>query len=200
MRIARHFSATVLAATLVLLAAGSVAFAHVGLPGHVHGVLDGMAHPLTGLDHLAAMLAVGLWSSTLGRRALLAVPATFVGLLVVGAGLAAAGIPLPGAEWFVTLSVIVIGLFVALEVRIPIMPAALIVGLFAVFHGYQHGAEMPGADGGVGYALGFMATTAMLHVAGIGIGLGFGRFASVNVPRLIGGGIAALGLVLAVAG
>ncbi|MDC7784460.1 HupE/UreJ family protein [Rhodoplanes sp. TEM] len=187
----------------LLLAAATAASAHVGQAPHVHGFGDGFVHPLLGLDHLAAMLAVGLWSATLGGAALLAVPAAFVGLLMIGAVLGAAGVPLPAVEPAITASVVVLGLLVALSVRLPLVPAALLVGAFGLVHGYAHGAEMPAAAAPLAYGLGFVAATALLHAVGIGLGLGLGRLAqrrgAVRAARLAGACVAGVGVVLALA-
>ncbi|NVO17794.1 MAG: HupE/UreJ family protein [Rhodoplanes sp.] len=200
MTTARDLARTTTAAAAVLLAAADVASAHVGLTPHVHGFGDGFVHPLLGVDHLAAMLAVGLWSATLGGVAMLAVPAAFVGLLVAGAVLATSGVALPAVEPIVTASVVVLGLLVALKVRLPVVAAAAVVGLFGLFHGYAHGAEMPAAAAPLLYGLGFVSATALLHLAGIGVGLVLGRAPWQQAARVAGAGVAALGVVLAVLG
>ncbi|MFL9825013.1 HupE/UreJ family protein [Rhodoplanes sp. SY1] len=194
--------AATLAAGLVLVTA-SAASAHVGQASHAHGFADGFLHPLFGIDHLAAMLAVGLWSATLGGAALLAVPAAFVAVLVVGAVLGATGVPLPAVEPAITASVIVLGLLVALAVRLPLAPAALLVGAFGLVHGYAHGAEMPAAASPLAYGLGFVTATVLLHAAGIGLGVALGRIAEVRagfgMARVAGACVAGVGLVLAIA-
>lgn len=187
-------------ATLLTVSGAQAAFAHVGLADHAHGALDGFLHPLTGLDHLAAMVAVGLWSATIGGRALLALPAAFVALLIGGAVLGAAGLELPAAETVITASVIVLGLAVALGVRPPLLPSAAIVALFGLFHGYAHGAEMPAIGSPLGYGLGFVAASALLHLGGIGLGLGLGRLAWGPAARAAGAAVAVFGVLLAVAG
>ena len=140
------------AAALLLLTAG-FAEAHPGLPGHTHGFFDGVAHPVSGLDHIAAMVAVGLWAASLGGRALWAVPSAFVALLGVGAVFGVAGFAVPWVEAGITASVVVLGLLVAANVRLPTVPAAALVGLFAVFHGVSHGAEMPAMADPLAYGL-----------------------------------------------
>ncbi|RAI43113.1 urease accessory protein [Rhodoplanes roseus] len=184
----------------VLLLATSAASAHVGSTPHVHGFADGVVHPLLGLDHVAAMLAVGLWSATLGGRAMLAVPAAFVGLLIVGALLGAHAVAVPGVEPVITASVIVLGLLVALKVRLPMSPATMLVGLFGLFHGLAHGAEMPAAASPLAYGLGFVVATVLLHAAGVGAGLVLGRGALQPATRFAGASVAALGLAIAVLG
>jgi urease accessory protein len=178
-----------LAASLVL--APSFAFAHPGLP-HVHDLVTGFAHPIGGLDHVLAMVAVGLFAAQLGGRALWLVPASFVGTMVL-AGLAGmAGFHLPLAEAGIALSVIALGAVVALRLAVPLAAAMALVGFFAIFHGYAHGVETPETASGVLYGLGFVAATAMLHGLGIAIGLAVSRPAL----RFAGGAAAAIGLVL----
>ncbi|NVO15027.1 MAG: HupE/UreJ family protein [Rhodoplanes sp.] len=197
MRHVRDLARTAPLVALVLLAAATAASAHGEPTAHVHGFADGVMHPLLGPDHLAAMLAVGLWSATLGGVAVLAVPVAFVGLLVVGAILGATGVSLPAVEPVVTGSVIVLGLLIALRARLPVVPAALLVAVFGLFHGWAHGAEMPSASSPFAYGLGFVAATAMLHLAGIGLGFELGRITWPHAARLAGACVAGVGVVLA---
>jgi urease accessory protein len=191
----RQISALTLAA---LLLAPTAALAHTGA-GAVHGFLHGFAHPLGGLDHILAMVTVGILASQLGRRALWLVPAAFVLVMAAGGIAGVAGIPVPFVEVGVAASVLVLGAMVALKLAAPAAIAMAIVGFFAVFHGYAHGAEMPGAAGALAYGLGFVAATALLHAAGIGLGfltgrIG-GRWGAVAAPTA-GGLVAAAGLGL----
>jgi urease accessory protein len=190
MRRASHWLAITVAAG-ICLAGARTAFAH---PGHVgdHGSLvSGVVHPLTGLDHLLAMLASGLLAVRVGtRRALWLIPASFVGLMLVGGGLALAGLPLPQAEWGVSLSVIVLGLMVAMLPSVPLGIAAACVGVFAVCHGHAHVAEL-GGQAVVPFILGFTASTLMLHLAAIGGGVLAVRAQRPRLVRLAGAGIAA---------
>ena len=151
----------------------SMASAHTGV-GDTVGFAHGFLHPLNGLDHVLAMVMVGVFAWQLGGRALWLVPATFVALMAVGGALGVAGIGLPFVEAGIALSVIVLGAVVALRVQAPVAVAMAVVGLFAIFHGHAHGAEMPETAAGLGYGLGFMLATALLHAAGIGLGFAIG--------------------------
>ncbi|MDM9620633.1 HupE/UreJ family protein [Rhizobium sp. S96] len=157
------------AALAALVLAPSLAFAHTGVGGTT-GFFHGFSHPLSGLDHVLAMIMVGIIACQLGGRALWLVPATFVLVMAAGGALGMAGVGLPFVEAGIALSVIVLGAVIALGIRAPVAIAAGIVGLFAVFHGHAHGAEMPAAAGGIAYAIGFMLATAVLHIAGIALG------------------------------
>jgi urease accessory protein len=157
-----------LAFALVVPLLPTAAFAH---PGHdAHGLVQGFAHPFGGFDHLVAMIAVGLYAWQLGGRALWLVPATFVAVMAATGALGIAGVPLPGVEIGIAASVIVLGAIVTLRVKMPVAIAAALVGVFAVFHGHAHGTEMPLDASGVAFAAGFLAATALLHVAGIALG------------------------------
>lgn len=169
-----------LAGTAMLLPA--IAEAHVGV-GETSGFLHGFQHPIGGLDHVLAMVLVGLFAWQLGGRALWLVPLTFVSVMALGGALGVAGVELPFVEIGIALSVVVLGAAVALGARAlgaraPVAAAMALVGLFAVFHGHAHGAEMPEDAGGLAYGLGFMAGTALLHAVGLGLGFLAGRVAS----------------------
>lgn len=187
-------------AALMIVAAGQGAFAHTGVAPHGHGFVAGFAHPVFGLDHLAAMVAVGLWAARLGGRALWAVPAAFVTLLAGGAVVGASGLGLPAVEMVITASVVVLGLLAALGLRLPLAPAAALVAAFGVFHGHAHGAEMPALADPLAYGLGFAAATALLHAAGLGLGLMLPRTGAAWAPRLAGAAIAAFGVALPLLG
>jgi len=166
-------AAAVRQATLVLIAALALttsALAHSGT-GTALGVQSGFLHPLTGLDHLVAMMAVGLWGAQLGSPAIFTLPITFPLVMALGGILGIAGVTLPWSEAAVAVSGIVLGLLVALSIRAPIAVAMLLVGAFAIFHGYAHGRELPQAADPLAYAVGFMVATGLLHVCGILIGL-----------------------------
>jgi urease accessory protein len=188
-------------AGLVFLAASlaaGVAEAHTfGAPGA--GFARGFAHPLGGFDHLLAMLAVGLWASQLGGRALWAVPAAFVAMMVGGAVAGWAGVPVPGVEPAIALSLLVLGLVVTTATRLPVALGAALVGVFALFHGHAHGAELPQAASALAYGGGFVAATALLHGLGLAVGL-VARERFTWAMRLGGAGIAAAGVVLMIAG
>ncbi len=181
------------AAALTLLP--QLAFAHTGA-GAVHGFSHGFAHPLGGLDHLLAMVTVGIFAWQLGGRAVWAVPATFVGLMAVGGALGVSGIDVPFVELGIALSVIVLGGVVAFGLKAPLAAAMAMVGFFAIFHGHAHGAEMPADASGLAYGLGFMVATAGLHLAGIGLGMAIGRFGELHGEKFVRGA----GAAVAVAG
>ncbi len=153
---------------LLTLPALAAAHAETGVAG---GLVSGFLHPIFGLDHLVAMVAVGLWGAQLGRPAIWLLPITFPTLMALGGVLGVLGVPMPLVEINVALSAIVLGLMVALSARPPLWVAAILVGLFAVFHGYAHGAELPGAANALAYGVGFVIATGLLHLAGILIGL-----------------------------
>jgi len=181
---------------LATLAAPSAAFAHTGV-GDASGFAHGLMHPITGLDHILAMVAVGIFAWQLGGRALWLVPATFVAVMALGGALGVAGIDVPAVETGIALSVVVLGAAVAAGYKVPVAAAMALVGVFAVFHGHAHGAEMPEDAGGLAYGLGFMTGTALLHLAGLAIGFGVGMVGSRLGPivtRAAGGVIALLGL------
>jgi urease accessory protein len=172
----------------------SLAQAHPGMPGHVHGFNSGIAHPLSGLDHLCAMVAVGLWASQLGGRMRWLLPVTFVSFMILGGVLGLNGVSIPGAEQGIAASLLVLGILVAAAVRLPVMAGAALVGSFALFHGYAHGAEMPAAASGLSYAIGFVIATIGLHLAGLGLGMLTQRLDSKHLVRYAGAGIAACGI------
>lgn len=180
---------------LLLLGLGNSVQAHTfGLP-HMD-FFTGFSHPLSGLDHLLAMIAVGLWATQLGNRALWLVPLTFVLTMALGGLLGFAGLPLPMVEFGIAGSVLILGGLIALASRLPLVASMALVGLFALFHGYSHGTEMAvNASAGL-YSIGFMLTTALLH----GIGIGIGWLAQRKLPspalRLGGAFIAFNGLLL----
>ncbi len=164
------------------------ALAHTGTGAHIDA-MHGFLHPLTGLDHVLAMVAVGVFAAQLGGRSLWAVPAAFVLAMVAGGAVGYAGVPLPMVEQGIAVSVIVMGLAVAFGARLPVVPAMALVALFAVFHGHAHGAEGSGAGSFLGYAAGFVIATSLLHAAGIVLGRGLTRLGgtlSTNASRLVG--------------
>jgi urease accessory protein len=174
----------------VLMVGASTAEAHVGL-GHTHGIVSGFMHPVGGVDHVLAMIAVGLFAAVLGGRGRWALPLSFVAMMVVGAAFGAAGYNMPFVETGIALSVVVLGAVVALQWKAPLTLAATLVGVFAMFHGVTHVTEMPMNVSGLQYGFGFVAATAALHGAGLAMAFGLSRFAKVG-----GIVIAALGLGL----
>ncbi len=183
---------TAIAAALFSMAAGP-AFAHsgTGLPG---GFLAGFEHPLSGFDHLLAMVAVGLWGAFLGRPLIVALPVIFPAVMAFGGALAMLGVPSPPIEIGIAVSVLVLGGFIAAAYRAPVWLACTAVGVFAIFHGFAHGQELPSAADPIGYSVGFVLATGMLHVVGIGIGALADRPGGRPIVRGIGGLIAATGV------
>lgn len=173
----------------------AIANAHTGA-GPTHGFFHGFEHPIFGLDHLLAMLAIGLWAAQIGGRALWAVPLTFVATMAVGGALGMAGISLPFIEPAITLSVLLLGLMIAFAVRLPLAAATPLVAIFAIFHGHAHGAEMPADVSGLAYAAGFLAATAALHAAGIGLGIAIQQTTRAAITRAAGAAIAVAGLAM----
>jgi urease accessory protein len=133
--------------------------------------LSGLAHPVSGLDHVVAMISVGLWGAQLGRPAIWTLPVTFPMVMAVGGFLGLVGVHLPGVELGIAASAVLLGAAVLLQARAPLSAAAVLVGLFAIFHGYAHGAELPPGANGLLYSLGFIVATGLLHACGILIGL-----------------------------
>lgn len=146
------------------------ALAHTGTGVQI-GLLSGFEHPLTGPDHLVAMVAVGLWGAQLGNPAIWVLPITFPLVMAVGGLLGVMGVELPFAALIIAISGVALGLAVALSWRPPLWIAAVIVGIFAIFHGYAHGRELPDAADAVAFAVGFVVATGMLHLVGILIGV-----------------------------
>jgi len=182
---------------LTLLAAPAAAFAH---PGHLggHGFMAGVAHPLSGLDHLLAMLAVGIWAAQTGGRALWAVPAAFVVVMAAGGVAGAYGLGLPGVELGIAGSVVAFGLLIAASKRLPLGVGMALTAGFALFHGVAHGAELNPGDSLMLYGGGFLLATVGLHAAGAGLArLARNRWGTALV-RIAGAGTAAVGAVLMV--
>jgi urease accessory protein len=190
---------TMLSAFFVL--APTIALAHTG-HGGASGLMHGLAHPITGIDHVLAMVAVGVLAARLGGQSLWLVPLSFVGVMAAAGALGMAGIRVPVAEVGIALSVIVLGLAVAFPLKLPVLAAMALVGFFAVFHGYVHGAEMPAAASGLAYAAGFLGATALLHGVGVGIGLVTSQDRGALGRRLVqfGGSAAALFGIAVLAG
>lgn len=177
---------------LTVIAVGP-AFGHAGADHGSGGFSSGFTHPLLGPDHVIAMVAVGLWGVFLGAPAIWVLPIIFPLVMALGGTFGMIGVPLPAVETGIALSAVVLGLCVALALTLPLWMAALIVGAFAIFHGYAHGAEMPVASDAVSYALGFVIATGLLHLCGIG----FGSLARWPAGRIA---VRAAGVLIAVAG
>ena len=162
--------------------------------GMAGGFLSGLKHPVSGLDHLLAMFAVGLWGAYLGRPLVVALPVIFPAVMVLGGLLGIAGVPIPPVEVGIALSVFLLGAAIAAAYRAPVWLACALVGVFGLFHGYAHGQELPTAADPVAYGLGFVLATGALHGAGILVGLLNARPGGRTLTRLIGGAIAVAGL------
>ena len=177
-----------LASLVTMMAAPALAHTAVG---SVDGLVHGLQHPLTGLDHVLAMIAVGLWAGLVGGRARIAYPVAFVSAMALAGLWAMAGGQLPGAEVGIAFSVVILGLAIALNLAPPLAAGALACGIFAIFHGFAHGAELPADASGVSYAIGFVIATSALH----GVGLRVASQLAARMPQFAR--IAGSGLVLA---
>jgi len=145
------------------------ALAHVQR-GEAAGFLNGLRHPVSGLDHVLAMVAVGLWGAQLGAPAIWVLPVAFPLVMAFGGLLGLMGVPVPGVEFGIAASAILLGAAVLLEVRAPLVVTAFLVGFFAIFHGHAHGTELPAGQSPMLYSMGFVIATGCLHALGIGIG------------------------------
>jgi urease accessory protein len=182
----RNYSIFLVALAGVMLMPG-LASAHI-IPGTHHSVYDGFAHPFSGLDHLLAMFAVGLWASQCRGRAVWMIPLTFVSVMVLGGILGLTGAHLPGIEFGIALSVLVLGVLIATATRLKLGWGMTVAGLFALFHGYAHGAEMPAAVSALSFSVGFVLATLVLHAMGIAAGFYLAKQA--RAVRLAGAAIA----------
>ena len=185
-------------ALAAILAAAAPAAAHTG---HEHGLLAGFGagflHPFGGIDHLLAMLALGVWAAQQGGRAMWLVPLAFVGTMTVGGVIGLLGVGVGGTDTVIVVSVLVLGAVVAAALRPPLWIAVPLVGAFALFHGLAHGRELPEAMDAAGYAAGFVAATALLHAAGMGLAFAPRRFVSQLALRATGTATVGAGLLLA---
>ena len=163
--------------------------------GAASGLAVGLAHPISGWDHVLATVAVGLWAAQLGSRAIWLLPVTFPIVMAFGSLLALTGVALPGSEIGIAVSAIGLGLAVLAGARFPLPAAAALVGFFALFHGHAHGSELPAGANGILYSVGIVVATACLHAAGIGIGLLHRRRPGQVALRAAGGFVAAAGVV-----
>lgn len=181
---------------LLLIAVPTAAFAHTG-HGDTSGFMHGFMHPVGGLDHILAMVAVGVFAYVLSGKALWLVPLSFVGMMAVGFMLGVGQIDVPFVELSIALSSVVIGGVAALGRQVPVAAASALVGVFAIFHGHAHGAEMPVDASGVEYAAGFVAATTLLHATGIGAAMGVAKLVGKygkTVAQVAGGAFALGGL------
>ena len=181
-------------ATCLLLVLTHSASAHTE-SGGIGGFVSGFAHPLGGLDHIVAMVAVGLWGAYLGAPAMWLLPVVFPVVMAFGGALGVMGMPLPGVEKGIALSGVMLGLAVAFAAKPKLWIAAVLVGFFAIFHGHAHGTELPEAANAITYAVGFVIATGLLHLSGIAFGLltrwPWGRIA----VRAAGAAIAVIGFL-----
>jgi urease accessory protein len=184
-------------AAVATIGFSTAAFAHVGDHSHM-SFTEGLLHPFSGLDHVLAMVAVGLWASQLGGRALWLLPLTFPAVMAIGAALGLSGVTLPWVEVGIAGSVMVLGAVVALALRPALAISIPLIGAFALLHGYSHGVEFPASASALSYGAGFIAATLVLHAIGIATGLIAGRLPVRFAARTAGGAIAVLGVVLLV--
>jgi len=177
----------------------SFAFAHTGV-SEAHDAMHGFVHPLGGLDHVLAMVAVGIFATQLGGRAIWLVPTSFILAMITGGALGMTGIHLPLVETLIAVSVIALGAVICLNVALPVAGAMALVAIAAVFHGFAHGAEMPETTSGLAYGAGFVAATALLHLAGIALGFAINAIgaSSSKIVRGAGGAIALAGIAVLV--
>ena len=197
MKAPQRWAARAVAAFVLLALPAASAFAHTQGEAAGAGFLDGFLHPLGGLDHVLAMLAVGMWGAQLGAPAIWMLPVAFPMVMALGGAAGIIGVPLPSVEIGITLSVLVLGSMIALAQRPPLALAALIVAFFAVFHGYAHGSELPGRASAVAYSAGFVIATGLIHLTGIGIGFVIRLPHGSTLLRLGGTAITVAGLFLA---
>jgi len=185
----RHLTTSLILILLFVLLVAAPALAHVER-GQAAGFFTGLSHPVSGLDHVLAMVAVGLWGAQLGAPAMWLLPVIFPMVMAMGGVLGLLGIPLPFVEIAIALSAVLLGLMVMSEARPPVAVAALMVGFFAVFHGHAHGTELPAGQSGLLYSMGFVAATGCLHGVGIAIGLIHRWPVGKIVLRIAGAGVA----------
>jgi urease accessory protein len=197
MRLSAHKAWFTALAALATAGFNSAALAHVGEHSHM-GLTAGLLHPFSGLDHVLAMVAVGLWASQLGGRALWLLPLTFPAIMAAGAALGFGGVSLPWVEIGIAASVLVLGAAVALTLRPSLALSLPLIALFASLHGYSHGVELPASASALTYAAGFIAATLALHAIGLAIGFAAQRVPVRFAARTAGGAIAVAGVALLV--
>ncbi len=177
----------------ILMFAPVAALAHQET-GQAAGFLSGLAHPVSGLDHVLAMVAVGLWGAVLGPPAIWVLPVAFPVVMALGGLMGLLGIPVPGVEVGIALSAIVLGAMVLAELRPALWLAAAVVAFFAIFHGHAHGQELPEGTNALLYSLGFVVATGLLHAVGILLGEAHRWSVGRQAVRAAGGGVALAGL------
>jgi urease accessory protein len=182
------------AVAFLLVATVTPLFAH-DPAGQAEGFWAGLWHPVSGLDHVLAMVAVGLWGAQLGMPAVWMLPVAFPMLMAVGGFVGLVGVPIPGVEIGIALSALLLGVVVAFETRLPLVAAVALVSVFAIFHGHAHGTELPPGGNGLTYSMGFVVSTGCLHGAGIVMGLVHRWPAGRMALRAAGAAVACGGLV-----
>jgi urease accessory protein len=182
----------------LILVPGSGALAHI-IQGSASGFGQGFEHPLTGADHFLAMFAVGVWGAQMGGRAVWALPVAFPLIMAAGGLAGMLGLPLPHVELGIALSILALGSAIALAWRPVEADALILIGIFAICHGYAHGVELPSAADPADYAAGFVIATGLIHILGVGVGLGLGRPFDGRLARTLGAVIAAGGIYFLVA-
>ncbi len=184
-----HISTQTVAVAVLLFLCAQPALAHPQ-KGEAVGFLTGFRHPISGLDHVLAMVAVGLWGAQLGSPAIWLLPVAFPMVMAFGGMLGLMGVPIPGIEYGIALSAILLGAAVMFEFRPPLGVAAALVGFFAIFHGHAHGTELPPGQSAMLYSIGFVIATGCLHALGIGIGTVHRWRWGQNLVRFAGGLVA----------
>jgi len=164
----------------VLMEVSLLAHTGAGIPS---GFISGFLHPVGGTDHILAMFAVGIWAAQMGGRALWAVPVSFVSMMIVGAILGVQGIHIPFIEEGILVSIIVLGAFIVLGIKLPILLSSLIAGAFAMFHGHAHAAEMPLNTSGFEYGIGFVLATGIIHILGIAVAVGIRKISHLKTIK-----------------
>jgi urease accessory protein len=192
------FWATLALAILLTLVPGGGALAHI-IQGSAGGFGQGFEHPLTGPDHFLAMFAVGIWGAQMGGRAVWALPVTFPLIMAAGGLAGMAGLPLPHVELGIALSILALGAAITFAWHPVEIIALTLIGVFAICHGYAHGVELPSAADPADYAAGFVIATGLIHVLGVGVGLGLGKPFGGRLARTLGAVIATGGIYFLVA-
>jgi urease accessory protein len=182
---------------MLAMALSGAAEAHTG-EGMAGGLASGFLHPIFGWDHVVAMVAVGLWGAVLGAPAIWLLPVVFPLVMAIGGAMGIAGVELPAVETGIALSGVVLGLLVAFAFRAPLWVAAVVVGIFAIFHGHAHGTDLPEAASPYVYAVGFVVATGLLHLCGIAFGTVVHRPAGTLATRMAGLVIAGIGAAVLV--
>lgn len=187
----RRWFAISLLLLLVVLPSPAMAHDDTGLAG---GFVAGFSHPLAGFDHMLAMVAVGIWGAFLGRPLIFALPMLFPSAMALGGGIGMAGIALPPVELGIAVSVVLLGAVIFFALRLPVLVACTVVAIFALFHGYAHGIELPSAADPIGYSAGFVLCTGLLHLAGIALGALRVFPTGTLILRGVGGAMALIGV------